>query len=382
MRLNALDSLRGLIIVLMALDHASLFVAEQHWSEFWGTPLPDYPDALSLLTRVVSHLCAPGFFALMGAGMTLFAITRRDRGWSEGRIAKHFALRGAVLIVVDFFLVLPAFALGTLDAIFGENTALLPGMPGGGGGTPYFAPGVLSALGACMLVGGLLGRLGPASKALLGVALLLACQALLPGPETAATPYPFAAQLLLVAGHSGHAMILYPLLPWLGVTLLGMALGAALRSDPERAIRFALPAGAVALALFTALRIAGGFGTHHPLPSSDWMGLLNVTKYPPSLVYLLFTLGMNGVLLFALHRIDGSQARLSKVLRVYGRTPLFFYVAHLWVYCAMGFALPGHTSLLGMYPLWLLGVAVLYPACVKDEGFKRGRGEDSIWRLF
>ena len=131
MRLNALDSLRGLIILLMALDHASLFVAEQHWSEYWGLPLPNYGDALSLLTRVVSHLCAPGFFALMGAGMTLFAMTRRDRGWSEGRIAKHFATRGAVLIVVDFVLVLPAFALGTLEAILNENTALMPAVPGG-----------------------------------------------------------------------------------------------------------------------------------------------------------------------------------------------------------------------------------------------------------
>ena len=160
-RLEALDTLRGLIMVLMALDHASLFVAEQHWSEFWGLPLPDYGDALSLLTRVVSHLCAPGFFALMGAGMALFVASRRDRGWSEGRIARHFATRGALLVVVDLLLVLPAFALGSLDALQSGNGSVMPAVPGAGG-IPYFSPGVLSALGASMLVGGLLVRLGAA----------------------------------------------------------------------------------------------------------------------------------------------------------------------------------------------------------------------------
>jgi len=177
-------------------------------------------------------------------------------------------------------------------------------------------------------------------------------------------------------------MILYPLLPWLGVTLLGMSLGPALRADPERAIRLALPCGAAALVLFAALRIHGGFGTHHPLPRADWRGLLSVTKYTPSLAYLLLTLGANAVLLFALHRANRTWSRATRLLRVYGRTPLFFYVTHLYVYAVLGLAIPGRTSLAGMYPLWLLGTGLLYPACQRYDRFKRGRGEESIWRLF
>ena len=233
-----------------------------------------------------------------------------------------------------------------------------------------------------MLVGGLLGRLGASGNALLGAALLIASQLLLPQPESAETLYPIAARVLLAAGQSGFAMILYPLLPWLGVTLLGMALGPSLRAEPERTIRLALPVGCAALVLFIAIRVLGGFGTHHPLPSPDWMGLLNVTKYPPSIAYLLLTLGTNGVLLFALHRADRTCKHATNVLRVYGRAPLFFYVAHLYVYAVMGLALPGHTPLVGLYPLWLLGTAILYPACVRYERFKRGRSEESIWRLF
>lgn len=377
-RLASLDSLRGLIIVLMALDHASLFVARHHWVEFWGVPLPDYGGALSLWTRVVSHLCAPGFFLLMGAGMTFFAAARRDLGWSEGRIVRHFLLRGAVLVVVDLVLVVPAFALSELDRVREDLPVVLPAIPGSGG-TPYFSPGVLAALGAAMMTGGLLVRLAPLGKGLVALGLLLGCQLLLPGAEAAEEPFSVVARLLLVAGHSGHALIIYPLCPWLAVTLLGMAGGAALRAQPERVMRLALPLGAAALALFAGLRLAGGFATHHPMPRHDWMGLLTVTKYPPSIAFLLLSLGTNAMFWVLLQR---GERLWGRPLRVYGRAPLFFYVAHLYLYGAMGLLLPGPTSLAGMYPFWLLGVVLLYPACRAYERFKRATGPDSPWRLF
>ena len=83
-RFLALDALRGLIVVLMALDHANYFVAQQHSSgEHWGGAFPAYSDSLTFLTRWVTHPVAPGFMFLMGAGMALFAHSRRKRGWSE-----------------------------------------------------------------------------------------------------------------------------------------------------------------------------------------------------------------------------------------------------------------------------------------------------------
>jgi uncharacterized membrane protein len=367
-------------MIVMALDHASAFVAEQHFSEFWGTPLPDYGDGLSLWTRVVSHLCAPGFFLLMGAGMTLFARSRRARGWSEGRISRHFGVRGAVLVGVDLVLVFPAFVLGMLESMLREGSITAPPIPGGGG-IPYLSPGVLTALGVCMMVAGLLTRLSTRSTAVLAVSLLLLSQILLPMPDNASELYPSVLRMLLIAGQTGPVMISYPLLPWLAVALLGMVLGAGFAREPGRVMRLALPLGLSILGAFVVLRIAGGFGTHHPIPVPGWMGLFTVTKYPASLVFLMLSLGSNLILLWALESADRRGIRALEWVRVYGRSPLFFYVAHLYVYALMGM-IPGHTTLAVMYPFWASGVLILYPACVRYDRFKRAKPEDSIWRLF
>ena len=107
-RFVALDLHRGLIMVLMAIDHASYFVARVHALEFWGAPLPVYSDACWFWTRWVTHPVAPGFFFLMGAGIALFADARHRSGWGEGRITRFFAIRGALLICLQMLIENPA----------------------------------------------------------------------------------------------------------------------------------------------------------------------------------------------------------------------------------------------------------------------------------
>src|SRR5436190_4841829 len=137
-RLLPLDALRGLIMVLMSLDHANYFVAREHGrGEFWFLPLPTYSDALTFLTRFVTHFSAPGFFFLMGAGMSLFAASRRRLGWTEGAISRHLLVRGALLIVLQLAVENRAWPLG-----------LPPGVPDIF--SLYF--GVLYGLGAAMIV--------------------------------------------------------------------------------------------------------------------------------------------------------------------------------------------------------------------------------------
>lgn len=93
-RIASLDAMRGLIMVMMAIDHARAFIAKNHPGEFWGRPLPDYgPDTLAFLTRLVTHLCAPGFLFLMGAGMAFFAASRASAGWSHAHITRAFVTR-------------------------------------------------------------------------------------------------------------------------------------------------------------------------------------------------------------------------------------------------------------------------------------------------
>ncbi|MEJ2266660.1 MAG: heparan-alpha-glucosaminide N-acetyltransferase domain-containing protein, partial [Anaerolineales bacterium] len=143
-RLFAPDALRGLIIVLMALDHANIFIAHKHSSgEYWGGAFPVYNDALAFLTRFVTHFCAPGFFLLMGAGMALFAHSRQERGWTRAEIIRHFLIRGGALILLQLLVVNRAWEL----------------TPGGWGIQIYI--GVLFALGANMVMGSLFLWLKP-----------------------------------------------------------------------------------------------------------------------------------------------------------------------------------------------------------------------------
>ena len=105
-RLLPVDALRGLIIVFMALDHANHFIAHKHSAgEYWTGGFPIYTDALAFITRLVTHLSAPGFFFLMGVGMVLFASSRRERGWSTLDLLKHFWIRGALLIALQILIV-------------------------------------------------------------------------------------------------------------------------------------------------------------------------------------------------------------------------------------------------------------------------------------
>jgi uncharacterized membrane protein len=131
-RLIFLDSMRGLIMVLMALDHASFFIAKTHSHEFWGTALPRYDDALPFLLRAVTHLCAPGFLLLMGVGMALYIAARVGEGWGNWRVARFFVIRGFMLIVFQQFLENPAWYLGSLGTATGAFTSRGGPIPGGG----------------------------------------------------------------------------------------------------------------------------------------------------------------------------------------------------------------------------------------------------------
>ena len=105
-RLLAVDALRGMIIVFMALDHANYFVAQKHpTSEIWDGMYPVYYDTLTFLARLVTHFAAPGFFLLMGVGMFLFARSRSQRGWSRWAIIRHFLVRGVLLIALQLLIV-------------------------------------------------------------------------------------------------------------------------------------------------------------------------------------------------------------------------------------------------------------------------------------
>lgn len=364
-RLLPLEALRGLIMIVMALDHANLFIAHEHSpGEFWSGPFPRYGDALAFLTRFVTHLSAPGFFFLMGAGMVLFAESRRRLGWSEGAIARHLVVRGLLLIALQLLVEDPAWQIGA-------PLGLLP-----------VYVGVLYALGASMIAGALLLRAGSAALLGLSLATALATELLIADPRVAGPLTSPLLRLLLVPGRAENLLVYYPLIPWLGLAALGMVFGRRLARDRAGAYRAALPIGAALVLLFLLVRSFGGFGNIRPPAGPGWIAFLNVVKYPPSIVFILLTLGVNLLLLALLARVGAALGRWAQPLLVFGNSPLFFYIAHLYLYGLIGLALgPRGIGIPRMYPFWLLGLVLLYPLCWLYGRFKRSRAPDSVWRL-
>ena len=168
-RLPSLDTMRGLIIVFMAIDHARGFIAKNHPGEFWGGPLPDYAgDVLDFLTRLVTHLCAPGFFFLMGTGMALLAASRAQLGWSNVRIIRHLALRGLALILLGQVLENGASTFAFANVTRVESYGVR--VPGADGTVPTVIFCVLYGLGAALILGSPLVRLP--SAVLVGAAMV------------------------------------------------------------------------------------------------------------------------------------------------------------------------------------------------------------------
>jgi len=376
-RLPSLDALRGLIVMLMALDHAVFFVAKKHPLEYWGNPLPQHQDALWFLTRLSSHICAPGFFFLMGCSMVLFAASRRKRGWSESRITRHFLTRGLLLLVMQQFVVNPAWFLGTLG-----STEVLGGAgPPGGGAEVVVNLDVLYGLGVCMVVMSLLLRVNGCIVLVTSLAALVVAQVLTPQPDQVDRLYSPLLRLLLIPGQTGLLLVSYPVVPWLGVTGLGLVCGQQVLDNRDRAFRWLPLVGGVSLALFVLVRGVGGFGNLHTPSAGDWIAFLNLTKYPPSLAFIMFTWGLVLLLLGLLARYAASLGQRHPLL-TFGTTALFFYTVHLYVYALSGFAFPAGAGLASTYLVWLVGLALLYPLCTWYGDFKRRTAPDSAWRLF
>jgi uncharacterized membrane protein len=375
-RLPSLDALRGLIMIVMAIDHVSYFVDKLHWGEFWGRPLPDYGTTAVFLTRFITHFCAPAFFFLMGAGMMLYADSRARLGWSNGKIARHFLLRGALLLLLQQLLENPAWLIADM-----VNPVQMEGSPGGGSEV-FIHMGVLYSLGAAMIIWGLLWRLNLALTLLLSVGAVLMTQFIILGLDEVNALYSPVLRLFFIPGHTNALQVYYPVFPWVGLAGAGMAFGKALLRNQERAFKGALGLGVGFLAAFAVLRIGFGWGDFHAPQGSSWIDWLNLTKYPPSLAFVLLTLGVILLLVYLFSRLDWPEKRWGKPLLVFGRTPLFFYIAHLYLFAIIGFAFPNGTSLGVAYLIWFVGLLVLYPLCQWYGRFKQQTAPNSFWRLF
>lgn len=362
-RFIELDALRGFIMVLMALDHARTFLCVSNPGyEIWSGFFSRYgSDLAAFITRAVTHLAAPGFFFLMGAGMILFAGIRIESGWTRRQILIHFTKRGGLLILFQFLLENPAWSVG-----FGM-------MP------MYF--GVLFALGTCMLIGSLFLRLPGILLFVAGLSIVVLTEVLLPESREI-IHYPLHRRLFLLPGFTKGIWVLYPFFPWLGVTLFGMSFARFYLTCKNSVQTIILTTGFIFISLFFIIRLNEGFGNIRLSSEQTLIGFFNVVKYPPSLAFLLLTLGVNFLILGGFYFIKNRAAPLLKPLAVFGSVPLFFYITHLFLYAVMGKLLgPEKIPLLQMYGFWIIGLAVLIPACFGFACLKRKSNEPSVLRL-
>jgi uncharacterized membrane protein len=351
-RLFAVDALRGLMIILMALDHANFFVAHKHSpGEYWGSGFPIYYDSLTFITRFVTHFAAPGFFFLMGVGMLLFAKSQQKRGWGKWAVIRHFLVRGLVLIVIQQLVVNRAWELASE-------------------GWPTIYIGVLVALGAAMIIGSLLLWLRPVYLLILAIALFVGTEFLVPAPglwgsNQLASLSDYLATIFVYPSGNASLWSNYPVLPWLELVVFGILFGQWLKRDQKQAYNSAIFIGLGFLLVFGVVRYLDGYGNILPRMGNSWIDFLNLVKYPPSITFTLLTMGLNLVLLGLFAKANEKIQTFFYPLVVYGRAPLFFYIVHLFVYAGLGLWLAsGGTSIAAMYPYWLLGLLLLFPVCL------------------
>lgn len=367
-------------MIVMALDHASAFIARQHSAEFWAGAMSAYSSAFPFITRWITHICAPGFFFLMGAGIYWSMARRLEGGASPGGIIRRTFWRGCAIFLTGQLLEGPAMFIQTLLKPPAASLSQISAPPPTDGTEPYWGLVTLSGLGMVMMASSLLLRLRPWTWLVVSALCVLATNSLLPA---SGRPGSWVEAVLLAPGMVEHLVVVYPVIPWLAGTAAGLYFAFWWRSNPELASRRVWIPGIVLLLGGLALRAAGGWGNIRLPRDSGWIEFLNNVKYPPSLVFWTVSLGLDLLLLALLVRLPESWKSARSPLIVFGQTPLFFYIAHFYLLaaCALLFFIEP-ASLEGAYAAWVAVVAALYPVCVWYRRFKLSKPAESLWRLF
>lgn len=376
-RLPAIDWMRGIVMILMATDHASgaynagRLVTDSALMYQAGMPLPP----LQFFHRWLSHICAPTFLFLAGTALALSIERKVARGDGAGSIDRDMFVRGLIILGVDLFFI---------------NWFWFPGA---------ILLQVMYAIGVAMILMIPLRRLPSPLLIIGGIAILFAAELFLPPqlfvPGDAGSMFKaltFGAGLFDTGlenfgpwgalGIPGAFAVGYPVLPWLAMMVFGWVFGRWLLAHKDeadgdsRAAHLLLRIGAASLALFFVMRGFNTFGNEQLYRlDGSWVQWLHVSKYPPSAAFTALELGLMCVILgglFLLQRREGDDVNPDNPVLVFGQTAFFFYVIHIFFYETTSRLLGLHmagglgTSTIAM----VVGLVVLYPVCRWYRGFK------------
>jgi uncharacterized membrane protein len=373
-RIASLDIVRGVVVVLMAIDHVRVYSGQPA-----GGPSPGI-----FFTRWITHFVAPGFLFLAGTGAYLYGQRVQDRG----KLARFLVSRGLWLVFLELTVIRVAW---TFNLDFAH----------------YMLAGVIWMIGWCMVLMAGIIYLPTAAIATLGLAIITLHNVTDSFPALlAAMRHGALAPLwkILYAGggiqlgdNGPPLVILFVLVPWIGVMAVGYAYGKIMTLAPERRRSISLRVGLAATAAFIVLRAIDVYGDPRPwhnapavMPKA--LAFLATNKYPASLSFLLMTLGPMLVLLGLVEYARGPMAR---ALETFGRVPFFYYLLHIplihlaaiavsfiregsadpWLFTNHPMmnppAPPGYLwSLPLLYLVWAIVIGVLYLACRWYAGVK------------
>jgi uncharacterized membrane protein len=389
LRLASVDALRGGVMIVMALDHVRDFVHRGAMSQS-PTDLSTTTTVL-FLTRWVTHVCAPVFMLTAGLGAYFYL---RDGARTKGQLARFLVTRGLWLMFLEVTLMQLAYNFSVSSSY------------------PIFLL-VLWVLGACMIVLAALIWIPITWLSILSIAVIVLHHLLdsvraqsFGGLAPLWTllhqvgAFPFAGRVLIAP---------YTLIPWFAVMALGYCLGPMFTKPAEERQRLLMRIGTLMTIAFLLVRGMNGYGdpsrwSWQPSAAFTVLSLLNTTKYPPSLSFLLMTLGPA---LIALSFLDRARLSRSNPLTVFGRVPLFYFVIHFiaahaaivllsltrYGTAALGFMFQPVPSMGGpakafppdfgyelwvAYAVWLAIVVALYPLCA---WFGRLKERQTSWWL-
>ena len=378
-RIVSLDLLKGIIIVMMAMDHTRIFF---HSSSYLFDPTdPEKTNLLLFLTRWITHFCAPAFSIL--AGISAYLIGKRK---SKKELSVFLVKRGIWLIIVELIIVNFGW---TFDIYFSS-----------------FNFGVIWCLGISMIF--LAAIIHLKMKHILIISLLI-----LFGHNLLDT-IPIQDNFLWSILHekrnfnifSIHFIIYYPIIPWIGVMSLGYYFGAFYDKDynAKRRRKIFNLIGISSLLLFIVFRSINQYGNHHKWETYDTLiqtiySFLEPTKYPPSLTFLLLAFG---IMFLILGNIENTKRQISEFFSVFGRVPFFVYIIHIFIihffsvvfyrltlmyrhYEISNSANPNSeislergTSIGITFLIWIGIIIILYPLCKKFWAYKQNN-KDKWW---
>jgi len=350
-RVASIDLIRGAVMVLMAIDHVRVYA---------GVPAGG-PTVGIFFTRWVTHFVAPAFIFLAGTSAFFYGRKHAD-------LSRFLLIRGVWLVLLELTVLRVAW---TFNFDFAN----------------YMLAGVIWVIGWCMILMAGLVRLRPRTVGIIGVAIIALHNAVMPW-LVGHLPLGKLSNILYGIGpvDGTPLLVLYSIVPWIGVMAAGYGFGTVLALEPARRNRICLRLGLGATALFLVLRVINSYGDPQPWSAAGrlpaLLSFLNASKYPASLDFLLMTLGPTVALIPLLDRVRG---RVAQWLTVFGRVPFFYYLLHIPLIHALalivsqirtgsvdswlfnnhpmnpGPAPAGYTWSLGLlYLVWAIAVVILY----------------------